>query len=50
VHNLVVRPRDWSTYGERVKTDSRDAAAQFVVREIRTSQRFCAARQLGFKL
>jgi transposase len=23
----VVRPRDWSTYGERVKTDSRDAAA-----------------------
>jgi transposase len=26
-HNLVVRPRDWSTYGERVKTDSRDAAA-----------------------
>jgi transposase len=27
VHNLVVRPRDWSTYGERVKTDSRDAAA-----------------------
>lgn len=27
VRNLVVRPRDWSTYGERVKTDSRDAAA-----------------------
>lgn len=27
VHNLVVRPRDWSHYGERVKTDSRDAAA-----------------------
>jgi transposase len=27
VHNLVVRPRDWSTYGERVKTDSRDAGA-----------------------
>jgi transposase len=27
VHNLVVRPRDWSTYGEGVKTDSRDAAA-----------------------
>ena len=27
VDNLVVRPRDWSTYGERVKTDSRDAAA-----------------------
>jgi transposase len=27
VTNLVVRPRDWSTYGERVKTDSRDAAA-----------------------
>lgn len=27
VQNLVVRPRDWSTYGERVKTDSRDAAA-----------------------
>ena len=27
VHNLVVRPRDWSTYGERVQTDSRDAAA-----------------------
>jgi transposase len=27
VHNLVVRPRDWSTYGERVKTDARDAAA-----------------------
>jgi transposase len=27
VHNLVVRPRDWSSYGERVKTDSRDAAA-----------------------
>lgn len=27
VHNLVVRPRDWSNYGERVKTDSRDAAA-----------------------
>lgn len=27
VHNVVVRPRDWSTYGERVKTDSRDAAA-----------------------
>lgn len=27
VHNLVVRPRDWSNYGERVKTDSRDANA-----------------------
>jgi len=27
VCNLVVRPRDWSTYGERVKTDGRDAAA-----------------------
>jgi transposase len=27
VHNLVVRPRDWSTYGERVKTDARDAGA-----------------------
>jgi len=27
VQNLVVRPRDWSTDGERVKTDSRDAAA-----------------------
>lgn len=27
VHNLVVRPRDWSTYGERVKTDGRDAGA-----------------------
>jgi transposase len=27
VQNLVVRPRDWSSYGERVKTDSRDAAA-----------------------
>ena len=27
VHNIVVRPRDWSTYGERVKTDSRDAGA-----------------------
>jgi transposase len=27
VNNLVVRPRDWSTYGERVKTDSRDAGA-----------------------
>lgn len=27
VRNLVVRPRDWSNYGERVKTDSRDAAA-----------------------
>jgi transposase len=25
VHNVVVRPRDWSTYGERVKTDGRDA-------------------------
>ena len=25
VHNLIVRPRDWSTYGERVKTDARDA-------------------------
>jgi len=23
----VVRPRDWSTYGERVKTDGRDAGA-----------------------
>lgn len=27
VDNLVVRPRDWSTYGERVKTDGRDAGA-----------------------
>src|SRR5271157_1527721 len=27
VHNLVVRPRDWGTYGERVKTDGRDAGA-----------------------
>src|SRR5580658_902879 len=27
VHNLVVRPRDWSAYGERVKTDGRDAGA-----------------------
>jgi transposase len=27
VRNLVVRPRDWSTYGERVKTDGRDAGA-----------------------
>jgi len=27
VDNLVVRPRDWSTYGERVKTDARDAGA-----------------------
>src|SRR5580698_7651795 len=27
VCNLVVRPRDWSTYGERVKTDGRDAGA-----------------------
>ena len=27
VHNLVVRPRDWDTYGERVKTDARDAGA-----------------------
>jgi len=27
VHNVIVRPRDWSTYGERVKTDSRDAGA-----------------------
>jgi transposase len=27
VLNVVVRPRDWSSYGERVKTDSRDAAA-----------------------
>jgi transposase len=27
VHNLVVRPRDWCAYGERVKTDGRDAAA-----------------------
>jgi transposase len=27
VHNIVVRPRDWSTYGERVKTDGRDAGA-----------------------
>jgi len=27
VQNLVVRPRDWSAYGERIKTDSRDAAA-----------------------
>lgn len=27
VRNLVVRPRDWSNYGEKVKTDNRDAAA-----------------------
>ena len=27
VHNFVVRPRDWAAYGERVKTDSRDAGA-----------------------
>lgn len=27
LHNVVVRPRDWSTYGERVKTDTRDAGA-----------------------
>src|SRR5665213_1834714 len=27
VQNFVVRPRDWSTYGERIKTDSRDASA-----------------------
>lgn len=27
LHNLVVRPRDWGTYGEGVKTDSRDARA-----------------------
>jgi len=27
VRNMVVRPRDWSTYGERVKTDDRDAGA-----------------------
>ncbi len=27
VHNLVVRPRNWSTYGEAVKTDGRDAGA-----------------------
>jgi transposase len=27
VHNLVVRPRDWASYGERVKTDGRDAGA-----------------------
>jgi transposase len=27
VHNLVVRPRDWCAYGERVKTDGRDAGA-----------------------
>ena len=27
VHNLVVRPRNWSDYGEGVKTDSRDARA-----------------------
>src|ERR1700722_11848957 len=27
VRNLIVRPRDWSTYGERVKTDDRDAGA-----------------------
>ena len=27
VCNVVVRPRDWSTYGERVKTDGRDAGA-----------------------
>jgi transposase len=27
VRNLIVRPRDWSTYGEQVKTDGRDAGA-----------------------
>jgi len=27
VNNLVVRPRDWCSYGERVKTDARDAGA-----------------------
>jgi transposase len=27
VRNLVVRPRDWDTYGHGVKTDQRDAAA-----------------------
>lgn len=27
VHNLVVRPRDWSNYGERMKMDSCDANA-----------------------
>lgn len=27
VHNVIVRPRDGSTYGERVKTDGRDAGA-----------------------
>jgi transposase len=27
VRNIVLRPRDWSTYGERVKTDGRDAGA-----------------------
>jgi transposase len=27
VSNVIVRPRDWSTYGERVKTDGRDAGA-----------------------
>lgn len=27
VRNFVVRPRDWSTYGERVKNDARDAGA-----------------------
>jgi len=27
VRNVVVRPRDWSTYGERVKTDRGDASA-----------------------
>jgi transposase len=27
VRNVVVRPRNWATYGERVKTDQGDAAA-----------------------
>jgi transposase len=27
VRNLVVRPRDWDTYGKGVKTDAADAAA-----------------------
>ncbi|MGA2690979.1 MAG: IS110 family transposase [Opitutaceae bacterium] len=27
VNSLVVRPRDWCAYGERVKTDGRDAGA-----------------------
>lgn len=27
VHNLVVRPRNWDEYGQKVKTDGRDALA-----------------------